>query len=76
MHKENGCRYKLDVEKVCFNPHLAIERNRVASVGSFSQIAKRALKATLPQLTSSRCGEVRTIEAIEGDIREIYVFII
>jgi len=31
MHKENGCRYKLDLEKVYFNPRLASERNRVAS---------------------------------------------
>ncbi|NQE05678.1 tRNA (guanine(37)-N1)-methyltransferase Trm5b, partial [ANME-1 cluster archaeon GoMg1] len=25
MHKENGCRYKLDLEKVYFNPRLASE---------------------------------------------------
>jgi len=31
MHKENGCRYKLDLEKVYFNPRLASERNRVVS---------------------------------------------
>jgi tRNA (guanine37-N1)-methyltransferase len=30
IHKENGCRYKLDPEKVYFNPGLAGERNRVA----------------------------------------------
>lgn len=58
MHKENGCKYKLDLEKVYFNPRLASERNRVAvqvqgskeviidmfaGVGSFSiQLAKRA----------------------------------
>ncbi|RCV64011.1 tRNA (guanine37-N1)-methyltransferase [Methanophagales archaeon] len=30
IHKENGCRYKLDPEKVYFNPSLAGERNRVA----------------------------------------------
>lgn len=58
MHKENGCIYKLDLEKVYFNPRLASERKRVAAqvrgskeeiidmfagVGSFSiQVAKRA----------------------------------
>lgn len=31
IHKENGCIYKLDLEKVYFNPRLAGERNRVAS---------------------------------------------
>jgi tRNA (guanine37-N1)-methyltransferase len=31
MHRENGCTYKLDLEKVYFNPRLASERNRVAS---------------------------------------------
>lgn len=31
MHKENGCRYKLDLGKVYFNPRLAGERNRVAA---------------------------------------------
>lgn len=30
IHKENGCRYKLDPEKVYFNPGLAGERNRMA----------------------------------------------
>jgi len=30
IHKENGCKYKLDLEKVYFNPRLATERNRVA----------------------------------------------
>ncbi len=32
MHKENGCRYKLDLERVYFNPRLATERARVASL--------------------------------------------
>ncbi|HJH26846.1 MAG TPA: class I SAM-dependent methyltransferase family protein [Methanophagales archaeon] len=31
IHRENGCRYKLDLEKVYFNPRLASERNRVVS---------------------------------------------
>jgi len=30
LHRENRCRYKLDLEKVYFNPRLAGERNRVA----------------------------------------------
>lgn len=30
LHTENRCRYKLDLEKVYFNPRLAGERNRVA----------------------------------------------
>ncbi len=29
IHKENGCKYKFDIEKVYFNPRLATERNRV-----------------------------------------------
>lgn len=39
MHKENGCRYKLDLEKVYFNPRLAGERNRVAA-----QVARSSVK--------------------------------
>jgi tRNA (guanine37-N1)-methyltransferase len=31
LHKENECRYKLDLEKVYFNPRLAAERTRVAA---------------------------------------------
>ncbi|MBN1762215.1 MAG: class I SAM-dependent methyltransferase family protein [Methanomicrobia archaeon] len=31
MHTENACKFKLDLEKVYFNPRLARERNRVAS---------------------------------------------
>ena len=34
MHKENGCRYLLDLERVYFNPRLARERNRVASLAA------------------------------------------
>jgi tRNA (guanine37-N1)-methyltransferase len=101
MHKENGCRYKLDLEKVYFNPRLASERNRVASqversgeeeiidmfagVGSFSiQIAKRAPQSHVTAIDINpdavrylqeniKLNGVRNIEAIEGDIREIYV---
>jgi tRNA (guanine37-N1)-methyltransferase len=31
IHTENECRFKLDLERVYFNPRLAGERNRVAS---------------------------------------------
>ncbi len=31
IHKENGCRYKLDLARVYFNPRLATERDRVAA---------------------------------------------
>jgi tRNA (guanine37-N1)-methyltransferase len=31
IHTEHGCRFKLDLEKVYFNPRLGGERNRVAS---------------------------------------------
>jgi tRNA (guanine37-N1)-methyltransferase len=31
MHKEHACRFKLDLEKVYFNPRLGGERKRVAS---------------------------------------------
>ncbi|MCK4636721.1 MAG: class I SAM-dependent methyltransferase family protein [Methanomicrobia archaeon] len=30
IHKEYGCRYMLDIEKVYFNPRLATERHRIA----------------------------------------------
>ena len=101
MHRENGCRYKLDLEKVYFNPRLASERNRVAlqvgrsekeeiidmfaGVGSFSvQIAKRARQSHVtaidfnPAAIRYLCENinlngVRNLEAIEGDVREIYV---
>ncbi len=101
MHKENGCRYKLDLEKVYFNPRLASERNRVVSqiecsergeiidmfagVGSFSiQIAKRAPQSHIDAIDINpiaiqylreniKLNGVRNVEAIEGDIREIYV---
>lgn len=61
IHKENGCKYKVDLEKVYFNPRLATERGRVAlltkrnervidmfaGVGSFSiQVAKFARDVT------------------------------
>jgi len=36
VHKENGCRYKLDLERVYFNPRLATERDRVASLAARS----------------------------------------
>ena len=100
MHKENGCRYKLDLEKVYFNPRLATERNRVASqvqrsgeeeiidmfagVGPFSiQIAKRAPQSHVTAIDANpdairylieniELNGVRNVEAIEGDIREIY----
>ncbi len=31
VHRENGCRFKLDIERVYFNPKLATERARIAS---------------------------------------------
>jgi len=40
VHKENGCRYKLDLERVYFNPRLATERNRVASLAARSASAE------------------------------------
>jgi len=101
IHKENGCKYKLDLEKVYFNPRLATERNRVAlqvhrsgkeevmdifaGVGSFSiQIAKRASQSRVTAIDINpdairylreniKLNGVRNIEAIESDIREIYV---
>ncbi|MCK4397490.1 MAG: class I SAM-dependent methyltransferase family protein [Methanophagales archaeon] len=100
MHKENGCRYKLDLEKVYFNPRLASERNRVVSqversrkeeiidmfagVGPFSiQIAKRAPQSHVTATDANpdairylrkniELNGARNVEAIEGDIREIY----
>ncbi len=99
-HKENGCRYKLDLEKVYFNPRLATERNRVASqversgkeevidmfagVGPFSiQIAKLAPQSHVTAIDANpdairylreniELNGLRNVEAIEGDIREIY----
>lgn len=59
VHREYGCKYALDIQKVYFNPRLSTERARVASliknnetvidmfagVGSFTvQIAKKAQK--------------------------------
>lgn len=100
MHKENGCKYKFDLEKVYFNPRLASERNRVAvqvqgskeviidmfaGVGSFSiQLAKRAPESRVTAIDINpdairylreniKLNGVRNIEAIEGDVREIYV---
>ncbi|MEA2074819.1 MAG: class I SAM-dependent methyltransferase family protein [Euryarchaeota archaeon] len=40
MHTENACRFKLDLEKVYFNPRLAGERYRVAT-----QAARSSVKA-------------------------------
>ena len=40
MHKENGCRYKLDLEQVYFNPRLARERDRVASLAAHDKNEK------------------------------------
>ena len=101
MHKENGCRYKLDLEKVYFNPRLAAERNRVvmqversgkeeiidmfAGVGPFSiQIAKRASQSHVTAIDINpdaisylreniNLNDVKNVEAIEGDIRDIHV---
>ncbi len=39
-HKENGCRYKLDLERVYFNPRLARERDRVASLATHDKNEK------------------------------------
>ncbi|MGB2841025.1 MAG: class I SAM-dependent methyltransferase family protein [Halobacteriota archaeon] len=100
LHKENGCKYKLDLGKVYFNPRLASERNRVAAqvrgnkeeiidmfagVGSFSiQVAKRARQSHVTAIDVNpdailylreniRLNGVKNVEAIEGDVREIYV---
>jgi tRNA (guanine37-N1)-methyltransferase len=99
MHREHGCTYKLDLEKVYFNPRLAGERSRVASqldhtteeiidmfagVGSFSiQIAKRAPQSHVTAIDINpdairyleeniRLNGVRNIEAVEGDVKEIF----
>ncbi|MFV9676810.1 MAG: class I SAM-dependent methyltransferase [Methanosarcinales archaeon] len=40
VHKENGCRYKLDLEQVYFNPRLARERDRVASLAAQAKNGK------------------------------------
>ena len=102
MHIENACRFKLDLEKVYFNPRLAGERNRVAAqvarsgvdkeeiidmfagVGPFSiQIAKRAPQSHVTAIDinpeairylreNMKLNGVRNIEAIEGDIRDMY----
>ncbi|MCD6455516.1 MAG: class I SAM-dependent methyltransferase family protein [Methanophagales archaeon] len=100
IHRENGCRYKLDLEKVYFNPRLASERNRVVSqverggeeeiidmfagVGPFSiQIAKRAPQSHVTAIDANpdairylieniELNGLGNVEAIEGDIREIY----
>lgn len=100
IHKEHGCTYKLDLEKVYFNPRLAEERKRVASqlertkkkeiidmfagVGSFSiQIAKRAPQSHIIAIDINpdairylreniRLNGVHNIEAVEGDVKEIY----
>lgn len=101
-HKENGCRYKLDLELVYFNPRLARERDRVASlaahgknekeevidmfagVGPFSiQIAKLAPQSHVTAIDinpvavsylreNMDLNGVHSIEAIEGDIKEVY----
>ncbi len=102
MHKENGCRYKLDLEKVYFNPRLAGERNKVAAqaarssvkeeevldmfagVGAFSiQVAIRAPQSHVTAIDinpdailylreNMKRNVVNNIDAIEGDISEIY----
>ncbi|MBE0516892.1 MAG: class I SAM-dependent methyltransferase family protein [Methanophagales archaeon] len=100
IHKEHGCTYKLDLEKVYFNPRLAGERNRVASqldrsteeeildmfagVGSFSiQLAKRAPQSHVIAIDINpdairyleeniRLNRVSNIEAVEGDVKEIF----
>ena len=43
MHTENACRFKLDLEKVYFNPRLAGERNRVALQAARSVKAEEVL---------------------------------
>ncbi|MFZ2070624.1 MAG: class I SAM-dependent methyltransferase family protein [Halobacteriota archaeon] len=101
VHKENGCKYRLDLERVYFNPRLARERSRVAllvpqagieeiidmfaGVGSFSiQIAKRARQSRITAIDINpeavkylrqniKLNGVRNIDAIEGDIRGVYV---
>jgi tRNA (guanine37-N1)-methyltransferase len=100
IHKEHGCSYKIDLEKVYFNPRLAGERNRVTSqldrtneeeiidmfagVGSFSiQLAKRAPQSHVIAIDINpdairylkeniRLNGVSNIEAVEGDVKEIF----
>ncbi|MHC1610303.1 MAG: class I SAM-dependent methyltransferase [Candidatus Methanospirareceae archaeon] len=43
IHKENGCRYKLDLEKVYFNPRLAGERKRVVEQVEGSSVKEEVL---------------------------------
>jgi tRNA (guanine37-N1)-methyltransferase len=38
IHKENGCQYQVDVQKVYFSPRLSHEHNRVASIIQNSEI--------------------------------------
>lgn len=101
MHTEHGCRFKLDLEKVYFNPRLGGERKRVASqvvqigkveeiidmfagVGPFAiQIAKRAPQSHVTAIDinpdairylkeNATLNGVQNIDAVEGDIKEIY----
>jgi tRNA (guanine37-N1)-methyltransferase len=100
IHTENGCRFKLDLEKVYFNPRLAGERNRVAlqaassrgeeiidmfaGVGPFSiQVAKRAPQSRVTAIDinpdairylreNMKLNGVQNIDAVLGDIKEIY----
>jgi tRNA (guanine37-N1)-methyltransferase len=101
IHREHGCSYKIDLEKVYFNPRLAGERHRVASqldrsteeeiidmfagVGSFSiQLAKRAPQSHVIAIDINpdairyleeniRLNRISNIEAVEGDVKEIFV---
>jgi tRNA (guanine37-N1)-methyltransferase len=101
MHTEHGCRYKLDLEKVYFNPRLGGERKRVADqvvqsgkveeiidmfagIGPFAiQIAKRAPQSHVTAIDinpdairylkeNATLNGVQNIDAVEGDIKEIY----
>ena len=38
IHKENGCKYKLDVSKVYFSPRLVTEHSRIADMANSNEI--------------------------------------
>ncbi len=63
VHKENGCRYKLDLERVYFNPRLATERARVASMAERGEVIidMFAGVGTFSILIARRVPETRVI---------------
>jgi len=43
IHKENGCKFKLDVRNTYFTPRLVFERKRVSSIVSSSSFKKQEI---------------------------------